>query len=73
VGPGGGAKTYYFSLKNAQNILFSFKKVEKHITLASQGGQEPPLALPCGRPCACIWLFHKKTVYITSQYFQKLF
>jgi len=35
-----------------KNILFSFKKVKKHTILAGQGGgQVPPLALPCGRPC----------------------
>jgi hypothetical protein len=40
-----------FSLKMPLNILFSFKKkVQKHTILAGQGGQVPPLALPCGRP-----------------------
>ena len=47
--PGGGAKTYYLPKKHL-NILFSSKKVKKHTILAGQGGQGPPLALPCGRP-----------------------
>jgi len=46
---GGGGKNVLFP-KKLKNILFSFKKVEKHTILAGQGGQEPPLALPCGRP-----------------------
>jgi len=35
----------------AKNILFSFKKVEKHTISAGQGGggASAPLALPCGR------------------------
>jgi len=43
--PGEG-KNILFALKNAKNIPFSFKKVEKQTILAGQGGQEPPLALP---------------------------
>jgi len=34
-------KTYYFPLKKSKNILF----------WPARGGQGPPLALPCGRPC----------------------
>jgi len=47
--PGGG-KNILFALKTPKNILFSPKKVKKHTILAGQGGQGPPLALPCGRP-----------------------
>jgi len=35
-------KTYYFLSKKSKNILFWPAK--------GGGGQEPPLALPCGRP-----------------------
>jgi len=52
----GGAKTYYLPKKTLKNILFSPKIVKKHTILASQGGQGPPLALPCGRP----WLRSSK-------------
>jgi len=47
----GGGKNILFALKMPKNILFSFKKVKKHTILVGQGGQKPPLALPCGRPC----------------------
>ncbi len=46
-----GAKTYYLPKKHLKTYYFSLKKVKKHTILAGQGGQGPPLALPCGRPC----------------------
>jgi len=46
-----GGQKHTIGLKMPENILFSFKKVKKHTILAGQGGQVPPLALPCGRPC----------------------
>jgi len=46
-----GGKNILFALKMPKNILFSFKKVEKHTILVGQGGQVPSLALPWGRPC----------------------
>jgi len=55
-------------LKNAKNILFSFKKVEKHTILAGQGGggRVPPLALTCGRPRVEI---HRKILRICIRSF----
>jgi len=49
----GGGKTYYLPKNTPKKMLFSSKKVEKHTIVAGQegGGQGPPLALPCGRPC----------------------
>jgi hypothetical protein len=47
---GGGGQKHTNYLKTPKNILFSSKKVKKHTILAGQGGQGPPLALPCGRP-----------------------
>jgi hypothetical protein len=49
--PGGGARArYYFYY----TILFFPKKSKNILFLAGRGrpggGQEPPLALPCGRP-----------------------
>jgi len=45
----GGGKNILFALKMLKNILFSFKKVEKHTILASQegpGGNCPLLPSP---------------------------
>jgi len=52
----------------AKNILFSFKKVKKHTILAGQGGQEPPLALPCGR----LWAHKEKWGLRMSKMSKKL-
>ena len=43
-----GGKNILFALKTLKRYYFP----QKHTILAGQGGgQEPPLALPCGRPC----------------------
>jgi len=39
-------KRYYFSRSKSENIIFCPAKG------GGEGGQEPPLALPCGRPCS---------------------
>ncbi len=52
----GGRKAYYLTKKAPKDTILS-KKVKKHPMLPGQweergggGGQEPPLAFPCGRP-----------------------
>jgi len=49
-------KTYYFLSKKSKNILFWPAK--------GGGGQEPLLALPCGRPCKYPYTYD--TVEVTS-------
>jgi len=46
----GGGKNILFALKTPKTYNFPLKKSKKHTILAGQGGQGPPLALPCGRP-----------------------
>jgi len=46
-----GGKNILFALKMPKNIIFSTKKVENILFCPAKGGQVPPLALPCGRPC----------------------
>jgi len=55
-----------------KNILFTFKKVEKHTILAGQGGQETPLALPCGRSCLMLIssVVVKNILLFGQRYFQ---
>ena len=49
-----GARTYFFSKNNEKDTIFPKKSLKTYYfwpALAGQGGgQEPPLALPCGRP-----------------------
>jgi hypothetical protein len=50
----GGARTYFLPKKQRKRYYFSQKSLKTYYfwpALAGQGGQEPPLALPCGRPC----------------------
>jgi hypothetical protein len=55
----GGARTYFLPEKQQKRHYF-LKKVKKHTFLwpakAGQGGQEPLLALTCGRPCVKVFL-----------------
>jgi hypothetical protein len=46
----GGAKTYYLPPKNPKRYYFRQKSAKTYY-FVGQGGQGPPLALPCGRPC----------------------
>jgi len=46
----GGWQKHTIGLKNALKNTSFIQKSQKTI-LAGQGGQVPPLALPCGRPC----------------------
>jgi len=55
----GGGQRHSVWLKMPKNIPQSFKKVKKHTILAGKGGgQDPPLALPFGRP----WLSENRQV-----------
>jgi len=47
----GGAKTYYLPKKHLKTYYFSLKKSKNILFWPARGGQGPPLALPCGRPC----------------------
>jgi len=59
-----GGKTYYF-LKNTLKRYYFPQKKSKNILFwlargGDRGGQGPPLALPCGRPCSRQILFLMK-------------
>jgi hypothetical protein len=47
-----GGQKHTICLKNTKKLTIFLEKAEKHTKLASQRGQGPPLALPCGRPWA---------------------
>jgi len=49
--PGGGGQKQTICLKNTKRDTIVLEKIDKHTILLGQGGQKPPLALPCGRPC----------------------
>ena len=67
--PGGGPKTYYLPKKRWKRYYFPQKK-SKNILFrpARGGGQGPPLALTCGRPCISVttWILIFKTFTIMS-------
>jgi len=49
--PGGwGGQKHTICLKITQKDTIFLEKSKKHTILPGQGGQEPPLTLPCGRP-----------------------
>ena len=51
----GGGQKHTICPKNTKKDTIFVLKSQKHTILASQGGgQGPPLALPCGRPCTNI-------------------
>ena len=59
--PGGGAKTYYLPKKHLKRYYFPQKKSKNILFWPAKGGgggQEPPLALHCGRP----WIHGKKVL-----------
>jgi len=47
----GGGKNILFDEKTPKKLLFSSKKCKNILFRSARGGQGPPLALPCGRPC----------------------
>jgi hypothetical protein len=47
----GGAKTYYLPKKCPKTYYFLSKKSKNILFWPAKGGQETPLAHPCGRPC----------------------
>ncbi len=49
--PGGGAKSYYLPKKCPKTYYFLSKQSKIILFWPAKGGQETPLALPCGRPC----------------------
>jgi len=52
----GGAKTYHLPKKHLKTYYFLLKKSKNILFWLARGGQGPPLALPCGRPCIILLL-----------------
>jgi len=58
--PGGVKHTICLKITQ-KDTIFLEKSKKKHTIFPGQGGQEPPLALPCGRP----WISYLEITYFS--------